>query len=80
LDLFELVAADQQARAGYLHLPSGLNVETPVFMPVGTPATVKTFNGQIELSSRLFERPLRQIDEKRCQPAPFSLDRRSRLL
>lgn len=44
--LFELVVADGQARAGLLHLPSGLEVETPVFMPVGTRATVKTLDSQ----------------------------------
>jgi queuine tRNA-ribosyltransferase len=38
---FELLATKGQARAGLLHLPHGV-VETPVFMPVGTLATVKT--------------------------------------
>jgi queuine tRNA-ribosyltransferase len=37
---FELVAADGAARRARLHTPHGL-VETPVFMPVGTQATVK---------------------------------------
>jgi len=39
---FELVATcpDTGARAGLLHTPHGI-VETPVFMPVGTQATVK---------------------------------------
>ncbi len=40
---FELIANDQssKARAGLLTLPHGV-IETPVFMPVGTNATVKT--------------------------------------
>lgn len=39
---FELIKTDKQtgARLGILHLPHG-DVETPVFMPVGTQATVK---------------------------------------
>ena len=42
---FELVAADAAtgARAGILHTPHGA-VETPIFMPVGTQATVKTLD------------------------------------
>ncbi|MDE2814462.1 MAG: tRNA guanosine(34) transglycosylase Tgt, partial [Gemmatimonadota bacterium] len=44
---FELVAQDAAtgARAGVLHTPHGA-VETPVFMPVGTQATVKTLDQQ----------------------------------
>lgn len=38
---FEIVAQKGQARAGVLTLPHGV-VETPVFMPVGTLATVKS--------------------------------------
>ncbi|MQA91575.1 MAG: tRNA guanosine(34) transglycosylase Tgt [Gemmatimonas sp.] len=38
---FEIGATDGAARAGVLRLPHG-DVETPVFMPVGTAATVKT--------------------------------------
>jgi queuine tRNA-ribosyltransferase len=38
---FEIHATDGAARTGTLHLPHGM-VETPVFMPVGTLATVKT--------------------------------------
>jgi queuine tRNA-ribosyltransferase len=38
---FELLATDGQARAGTFHTPHGA-VATPVFMPVGTQATVKT--------------------------------------
>src|SRR5712692_423239 len=37
---FELLAIDGAARRGRLHTPHGV-VETPVFMPVGTQATVK---------------------------------------
>lgn len=39
--LFELVGTEGQARAGVFHTPNGA-VRTPVFMPVGTQATVKT--------------------------------------
>ncbi len=44
---FELVAQDAAtgARAGVLHTPHGA-VETPIFMPVGTQATVKTLDQQ----------------------------------
>ena len=44
---FEIVAEDpgSGARAGLLHTPNG-TVETPVFMPVGTQATVKTVTQQ----------------------------------
>lgn len=40
--LFELIAEDAatHARAGVLHTPHG-DIETPIFMPVGTKATVK---------------------------------------
>ncbi len=38
---FEVLATKGRARAGLLHLPHG-TVETPVFMPVGTLANVKT--------------------------------------
>ncbi len=41
--LFELVKKDKKARAGILHLAHG-DVPTPVFMPVGTQATVKTIS------------------------------------
>ena len=37
---FEVIATKGNARAGQLHLPHGV-VETPVFMPVGTLASVK---------------------------------------
>ncbi len=37
---FEILATDGRARAGVLHTPHG-DVLTPVFMPVGTQATVK---------------------------------------
>ena len=38
---FTLQHTDRRARAGLLRTPHG-DVETPVFMPVGTQATVKT--------------------------------------
>jgi queuine tRNA-ribosyltransferase len=44
LALFNVQAVDGPARAGCLHLPGGLQVDTPVFMPVGTRATVKTLD------------------------------------
>lgn len=37
---FDLIKNNQKARAGMLHTPHGL-IETPIFMPVGTQATVK---------------------------------------
>jgi queuine tRNA-ribosyltransferase len=40
---FKLEATDGNARAGVLKLPSG-TVHTPVFMPVGTQATVKSLD------------------------------------
>lgn len=40
---FDLEATDGAARAGVLHLPHGA-VETPVFMPVGTQASVKALS------------------------------------
>jgi queuine tRNA-ribosyltransferase len=46
---FEIVARDGAARAGRLRLPHGV-VETPVFMPVGTQATVKTVSN-VELDA-----------------------------
>ncbi len=44
---FEILARDEHghARRGRLHLPHGV-VETPVFMPVGTQATVKSMTPQ----------------------------------
>jgi queuine tRNA-ribosyltransferase len=42
---FELQATDGDARAGILHTAHG-DVRTPVFMPVGTKATVKTVDPQ----------------------------------
>jgi queuine tRNA-ribosyltransferase len=38
--MFDLLHTDGRARAGLLHLPHG-DVETPIFMPVGTAGTVK---------------------------------------
>jgi queuine tRNA-ribosyltransferase len=42
---FELLGGDGAARRGRLHTPHG-HVETPVFMPVGTQATVKGLTPQ----------------------------------
>ena len=63
---FKLLSKDGRARAGLLSLPHG-EVETPVFMPVGTQATVKSLtpaqleelNVQILLSNtyHLYLRP-----------------------
>ncbi len=52
---FDLVAEDPTgARAGILHTPHGA-IETPVFMPVGTQATVKTLTRQdlLDLDARI---------------------------
>ena len=40
---FEVLAVKGWARAGELHLPHGL-VKTPIFMPVGTAASVKSLS------------------------------------
>ncbi len=50
--LFEIEKTNKKARAGTLHLPHG-NVQTPVFMPVGTQASVKTLSPQelVEIGS-----------------------------
>ncbi len=40
---FEIIAEDNGARAGKLYFDNGIVVNTPVFMPVATRATVKTF-------------------------------------
>lgn len=63
------------ARAGILHTPHG-DIETPIFMPVGTQATVKglrpedleTMGAQIILSNtyHLFLRPGEDIIKKAC--------------
>src|SRR5713226_6634305 len=42
---FDLLHTDGAARRGRLHTPHGI-VETPVFMPVGTQATVKGLTPQ----------------------------------
>jgi len=53
---FELIACDERtgARAGLLHTPHGV-IETPIFMPVGTRATVKTLTQRDleELNARI---------------------------
>ncbi|WP_311696110.1 tRNA guanosine(34) transglycosylase Tgt, partial [Sneathia sanguinegens] len=38
---YEIQYKDGNARAGIIHTPHG-DIETPIFMPVGTQATVKT--------------------------------------
>jgi queuine tRNA-ribosyltransferase len=43
--ILELEGTDNRARAGTLRLPHG-NVPTPVFMPVGTQASVKTVSNE----------------------------------
>ena len=40
---FEVVARDGHARAGVLHTAHGV-IETPIFMPVGTQASVKALS------------------------------------
>ena len=42
-ECFTLEATDGSARAGVLHTGHG-DIETPVFMPVGTKATVKALH------------------------------------
>ena len=50
---FDLIAEDPttHARAGVLHTPHG-DIETPIFMPVGTKANVKVFLPRPLSSSR----------------------------
>ena len=42
---YELLHVDKNsgARRGIVHTPHG-DIQTPIFMPVGTQATVKSFN------------------------------------
>ncbi len=42
MSIFSILHSDQRARVGQLRLNSNLSIETPVFMPVGTRASVKT--------------------------------------
>lgn len=42
---FEILAESENARAGRLHTAHGI-IETPIFMPVGTKATVKAMTSQ----------------------------------
>gem|GEM_PF-918055 len=42
---FQLQATDARARAGIFHTPHG-NIQTPVFMPVGTKSTVKGISNE----------------------------------
>lgn len=41
MKIFKTVAKDKNARAGVLMTPHG-EIETPIFMPVGTHGTVNT--------------------------------------
>ncbi len=52
---FTLTHTDGRARAGVVHTPHG-DIETPVFMPVGTQATVKGVPPRdlLDLGSKLF--------------------------
>lgn len=43
MGIFKAVSKDQNARAGYFNTLYG-RIETPVFMPVGTQATVKALS------------------------------------
>ena len=53
---FELLKTDKKskARRGILHTPHG-DIPTPIFMPVGTRATVKTLSSEdlIELNAKI---------------------------
>ncbi len=67
---FELQAQDGRARAGLLHTPHGA-VPTPVFMPVGTQATVKAMSprdlhdlGVMALLANTYHLYLRPGDER----------------
>ena len=44
-ECFSIEASEGASRAGFLHTSSGV-IRTPVFMPVGTQATVKGLNPQ----------------------------------
>ena len=52
---FQILSQDHHARVGKLTLPHGM-VDTPVFMPVGTQATVKTLSPRDleELGAQIF--------------------------
>ena len=56
---FQLMASDGAARRGRLHFPRG-TVETPVFMPVGTYATVKAMTPE-ELEDKIVNVTLPQL-------------------
>ena len=45
MSFFELEKTDGQARAGKIHTAHGV-IETPIFMPVGTRASVKTMSSE----------------------------------
>lgn len=60
---FDLIAEDPttHARAGVLHTPHG-DIETPIFMPVGTKANVKVF----------LPRPSNSSAPRSCLPTPIT--------
>lgn len=51
---YELITKDKNARCGIIHTPHG-DIETPIFMPVGTQATVKTMTPEelVEIGSQI---------------------------
>lgn len=51
---FELIKTDKNARTGIISFPSGKKITTPVFMPVGTQATIKSISSE-ELKEIGFE-------------------------
>ena len=74
-DRYELLHQDGPARAGILHTEHG-DVATPLFMPVGTQASVKTISpreleeigAQIILANtyHLYLRPGHDLVDERC--------------
>lgn len=51
---YELITKDTNARCGVIHTPHG-DINTPIFMPVGTQATVKTMTPEelVEIGSEI---------------------------
>lgn len=60
---FDLIAEDPttHARAGVLHTPHG-DIETPIFMPVGTKANVKGIPTET----------VKQLAPRSCLPIPIT--------
>ena len=70
---YELVAEDKKtgARAGLLHTPHG-TFKTPMFMPVGTQATVKTVTPEeLDADARLHRIDQVGLVEGVVVPYPF---------